>query len=204
MDVLEKEGQGLNLTREVRDGILNHSKGERDMFAPGQSRSATYEAEIVRIADAIAYINHDIGDAIRAGIISEEDLPEEALCVLGRSHSQRVNTMICDIVENSWAVSGAGGSATPPVICMSPRVAATTEGLRQFMFRRVYKIVSRHAEAENARSVVRKLYNYFTEHDKELPIEYPEGSGETQRRVVDFIAGMTDQYALRLAAEHQL
>jgi dGTPase len=203
VDVLEKDGQGLNLTWEVRDGILNHSKGEMDIFSAEQAAGATYEAEIVKIADAIAYINHDIGDAIRAGILSEDDLPAETVTVLGRSHSQRVNTMICDIVENSWGVSGAGSPGEVPVICMSPRVALATESLRRFMFQRVYKTLSRRSEAEHARSVVRKLYNYFTQHEDELPPEYRD-CGEERRRVVDYIAGMTDQYALHLAAEHNL
>ena len=203
VDVLEKDGQGLNLTWEVRDGILNHSKGEMDIFSAEQGRSATFEAEIVKIADAIAYINHDIGDAIRAGIISEDDLPADTPVVLGRSNSQRVNTMICDIVENSWGVSGDGNPDEVPVIGMSPRVALATEGLRRFMFQRVYKIISRRSEAEHARAVVRKLYNYFTEHEDELPPEYRDG-GEKKRRVVDYIAGMTDQYALGLDAEHNL
>ena len=204
VDLLENGGSGLNLTLEVRDGILNHSKNEKDMFAVMRRENETYEAEIVKIADAVAYINHDIGDAVRAGIICEEDLPGDACIVLGRSSSARVNTMVCDIVENSWSVSAAPVADRVPVIKMSSRAAAATEALRQFMFARVYRMLSDKPESEQARAVVRKLYRHFTQHPDRLPAEYLAPGTEHERAVADYIAGMTDHYAIQLSRELRL
>lgn len=198
VELLEKDGQGLNLTWEVRDGIKNHSKPEEDIFEESPGEAATLEGEVCRIADAIAYINHDIGDAVRAGVITEDDLPLSAVMVLGRFRSQRINTMVCDIILNSWAATGAD-TTTKPTIRMSHKVAEASNELRQFLFERVYYVRSAHKEAEKARKVVRRLYQYFVKHQDKLPPEYRFYSDEPERRVVDYIAGMTDQYALRLA-----
>jgi len=199
VEMLEKNGRGLNLTWEVRDGILNHSKGEKSLFGSDRVQSNTYEAEVVKISDAIAYINHDIGDALRAGLLTEGDLPKEASDILGHAHSKRVNTMVTDIVENSWAVSGNVESQAPPVIKMSKEVGWATDELRRFMFERVYNVVSENEDARQAREVLQSLYAYLIKHEEKLPPEYMSYSDETQRRVVDYIAGMTDQYALNLA-----
>jgi dGTPase len=204
VDLLEKGGRGLNLTWEVRDGILNHSKGGKSMFGQGWGHSNTYEAEVVKISDAIAYINHDIGDAVRAGILTEADLPQGASNMLGNSHSNRVNTMVTDIVENSWAVSGNIETPSPPVITMSPEVGRATDELRRFMFDRVYDVLSEQEDARHARSVVRGLYEYLIKHEERLPPEYLSYSDQTDRRVVDYIAGMTDRYALNLACEFNI
>jgi dGTPase len=201
VEKLEKGGCGLNLTWEVRDGILNHSKGEKSMFGHDWGRSSTYEAEVVKISDAIAYINHDIGDALRAGILTEDDLPKEASDILGHSHSKRVNTMVTDIVENSWAVSGNMKTQATPVIKMSTEVGQATDELRNFMFERVYNVLSENEDARHAREVLQRLYVYLIKHEEKLPPEYLSYSDETERRVVDYIAGMTDQYALNLARE---
>jgi len=198
-DFLEKDGQGLNLTWEVRDGILNHSKTKVDILGQGGGKPNTLEGEVCKISDAIAYINHDIGDAIRAEIITENDLPLSAVTVLGRFHSQRINTMVCDIIGYSWAVRGY--SPDNPAVGMSPQVLEATNILRQFLFERVYNINAAQKEAEKAREVVRRFYKYFNEHEDRLPAEYCIHSDETERRVVDYIAGMTDQYALRMAEE---
>ena len=200
VELLEKDGRGLNLTWEVRDGIKNHSKPEEDIFGESWGKVATLEGEVCRIADAIAYINHDIGDAIRAGIITEDNLPLSAVVVLGRFHSQRINTMVCDIIVNSWAATGTDTTAKP-TIRMSHKVAEASNELRRFLFERVYYVRSAHKEAEKAREVVRELYQYFVKHEERLPPEYRLYSDERQRRVVDYIAGMTDQSALRLADE---
>jgi dGTPase len=204
VDILENEGRGLNLTWEVRDGILNHSKSEKTMFGKDWGECHTYEAEIVKISDAIAYINHDIIDAIRAGILSEKDLPQKASASLGHSHSERINSMVCDIIENSWEVSGDIPVSVTPVIKMSPQVAQVTEDLRHFMFEKVYNILSDNVETERARNVIRGLYRHFVNFPDKLPVEYLKYSDEPERRAVDFIAGMTDQYALRLADELEL
>ena len=203
VDILEKDGQGLNLTWEVRDGILNHSKTRADILGQDWGKVNTLEGEVCKLADTVAYINHDIGDAIRAGIITENDLPLSAITMLGRFHSQRVNTMVCDIIDFSWAASGSN-TTDNPAIGMSPQVLEATNNLRDFLFARVYNVRSAQEEAEKARGVVRLLYKYFTEHEAKLPSEYHLYSDEVERRVLDYIAGMTDQYALRMAEELSL
>jgi len=203
VDLLENDGQGLNLTWEVRDGIVNHSKTRANIFGQSWGEVNTLEGEVCKIADVIAYINHDVGDSIRAGIITERDLPLSAVKILGISHSQRINTMVCDIIENSWAATGYN-TATKPTIQMSRQVQEVTDNLRQFLFDRVYNVQQAKQEAEKAREVVRQLYKYFVEYEDKLPPEYRSYSDETEQRVVDYIAGMTDQYALRIAEELEL
>jgi len=200
VDLLENDGQGLNLTREVRDGILNHSKERADILGDDSGKAATLEGQVCKIADAIAYINHDIGDAIRAGIITEGDLPISAIKVLGNNHRERINTMVSDIIEYSWSARGGETSASP-VISMSPHVLEATNTLRDFLFRRVYNLNSTETEAEKARDVVRRLFHYFIKHEDRLPAEYQAIGDNTERKVVDYIAGMTDQFATRLAEE---
>ncbi len=199
VDILEKDGCGLNLSWEVRSGILNHSKSEDSIFSPGQDEASSYEAEIVKITDAIAYINHDIGDAIRAGMLTESDLPKDAVSVLGHSSSARVNAMVSDIIASSWPVSGQTESHEKPVICMSQRMGEATDNLRRFLFARVYKVLTGTDSTQRARKVVYGLYHYLTTHQELLPPEYLRYSDDSTRRVVDYIAGMTDLYALRLA-----
>ncbi len=198
VDLLENDGQGLNLTWEVRDGILNHSKPEENIFGKNWGKVSTFEGEVCKIADIIAYINHDIGDAIRADVLTEGDLPLSTVKVLGSSHRERINTMVCDIIENSWGVTGCD-TTNKPSIKMSPQVLKATNTLRQFLFSRVYNVQSAQSEADRARGVVRKLYNYFIKHPDELPPEYRFYSDEVEQRVIDYIAGMTDHYALNLA-----
>jgi dGTPase len=203
VDLLEKDGQGLNLTWEVRDGILNHSKTKVDMLGEGSGKANTLEGQVCKIADVIAYINHDIGDALRAGIITESDLPAGPISVLGRSHSQRINTMVSDVIVSNWAATG-DSRAEPHTITMSHRILEATNALRDFLFDQVYNVRSAQEESEKAREVVRLLYQYFSEHETKLPAEYRCGSDETERRVVDYVAGMTDHYALRMAEELSL
>ena len=203
VDLLEKNGQGLNLTWEVRDGILNHSKTRVDILGQGWGKVNTLEGEVCKIADTVAYTNHDIGDAIRAGIITENDLPLSAITILGRFHSQRINTMVCDIIDYSWTASGYN-TIDNPTIGMSHQVLEATNNLREFLFDRVYNVRSAQEEAERAREVVRLLYHYFNEHEDKLPPEYCFYGDDTEQRIVDYIAGMTDQYALRLAEELSL
>jgi len=201
VDLLENDGRGLNLTFEVRDGILNHSKSRSDVLSDEWGKVNTLEGEIVRMADIIAYINHDIGDAIRAGVITERDLPLDAVKVLGISHSQRINIMVGDIIDSSWAASGYDKIRIEnPKITMSPEILDATNVLREFLFKRVYYVKGAEEESEKAREVVCRLYEYFTKHEDELPQEYLISSDGTQRRVVDYIAGMTDQYAQRVVA----
>jgi dGTPase len=201
VDCLENDGRGLNLTREVRDGILKHSKERADILGEGEGKASTIEGEVCKVADAIAYINHDIGDAIRAGIITDGDLPLSAIKVLGVTHSQRINTMVCDVIHNSWMVTGCDIINNVPLIIMSNEILSAANVLRDFLFERVYDLRSAQEESEKAREVIRKLYRYFNHNEDRLPAEYRLSSNETERRVVDYIAGMTDHYALRLAEE---
>ncbi len=203
VDLLENNGRGLNLTWEVRDGILNHSKPEDNMFGKDWGKVGTLEGEVCKISDIIAYVNHDIGDAIRADILTDGDLPLSAVRVLGNTHGERINAMVCDIIESSWGVTGYETTINPS-IKMSPPILEATNTLRQFLFDRVYNVQSAKREADKAREVVRKLYKFFTKNPDKLPSEYSVFGDKVERRAVDYIAGMTDQYAVRLAEELSL
>jgi len=185
VEVLENRGEGLNLTREVRQGILSHS---------GKVMPETVEAECVRRADRIAYLNHDLDDALRAGILQPFELPEDCLHVLGHSHRERINTMITDIVSQSE------GS---PHISMSETVETAMTGLREFMFERVYRNGWRDPEEARCDYVLRHLFEYYCEHPGEMPDEfvmigYRDG---IERSVCDFLSCMTDRYATRTFQE---
>lgn len=182
VEVLEKDGQGLNLTWEVRDGILNHRTS---------GNPSTLEGRIVRLSDKIAYINHDIDDAIRARLFKEEDLPREYTDVLGHSVRERLDTMIRDIILNSM---------DRPVIAMSEGMEEAMQGLRQWMFANVYKSDIPKAEEKKAQHMIAQLYGYYMKHIEKLPVEYVllmVNGGEKKSRVVcDYIAGMSDIYAI--------
>jgi dGTPase len=197
VDILEKDGRGLNLTWEVREGILKHAKTGADILGEEWGSVDTLEGQVCKIADIIAYINHDIGDAVRAGILSEDDLPPQAVAILGHSHSERINTLVSDVVNFSWAATGADSGT--PSIGMGQVTQEAANTLRQFLFKKVYNID--RDEAERAREVVRILYQYFTAHDEALPQEYKRGDDSVERRVVDYISGMTDNYALSIAEQ---
>jgi len=199
VECLEKGGSGLNLTYEVRDGILNHSKSGIDLFDSKWDFPATLEAQICKIADPIAYINHDLNDAIRAGLITEEDLPQVALSVLGYSHSQRINTLVCDIIDSSWAATGAGENQEKPSITMSSNVLEAANLLRNFLFDRVYKVCASNEDTEKARATVSLLYRYYSRNPDKMPEDCWTTKENVERKAVDYIAGMTDQYAFRMA-----
>jgi dGTPase len=199
VDLLEKDGRGLNLTWEVRDGIVNHSKSRAQVLGSEWGTVSTLEGEIVKLSDLVAYVNHDSDDAIRAGIIRENDLPKPATKILGDSPSARIDTMVCDVIEHSWTVTGI--KDTRPGISMSPPVLKATGVLRDFLFERVYNVQSALVETEKAREVIRFLYDYFMNHPEKLPPEYLLHSDVKWRGVVDYIACMTDQYALKTAEE---
>jgi dGTPase len=201
VEFLEKDGKGLNLTWEVRDGIINHSKSGVAVLGKDWGEVGTLEGEVVKISDAVGWINHDIGDAIRAGILNNDDLPHEAAAVLGNSHSQRINTMVSDIIKHSWEVRNCDIIKERPAIKMSPEVLAAANVLRDFLFERVYDPLSALKENEKAREVIRYLYDYFKKHEDKMPEEYRFHRDNTERRVVDYIAGMTDLYAFRMAEQ---
>jgi dGTPase len=195
VDLLEKEGQGLNLTWEVRDGILNHSKGQAEILGDGWGDANTLEGQICKVADIVAYVNHDVEDAIRAGIISQNDLPEPVLETLGYVHSQRINTLVRDIINCSWQVSGNDNSSYA-TISMSPEVLDVTNMLRQFLFDKVYYPSLTKEDSVRAQKVLRLLYSHFLKHEDRLPQEFASLPDNSERKVIDYIAGMSDQYAL--------
>ncbi len=181
VDVLEQEGEGLNLTWEVRDGILCHS---------GKQAPATLEGECVCRADRIAYLNHDLDDALRAGVLKPFELPGDCLKVLGQTHGERIDTMIRDIVYSSQDTEH---------LQMTALVQSAMDGLREFMFERVYRDAWRAAEEARCDHVMKGLFQYYSAHPGEMPDEYlligyKEG---TDRAVCDFLSGMTDRYAVR-------
>lgn len=199
VEVLENEGKGLNLTREVREGILKHSKSRAGIMGENWETSSTFEGQLCKLADSIAYVNHDIGDALRAGLITLEDLPRSTFSVLGDSHSSRINTLVSDLVERSWGITGLEGEHVPQMIAMSPHILEAMNTLRDFLFERVYNANAMKAEMENAREVIRSLFNHFTRNPHRLPEEFTRHSEDVDLWVVDYIAGMTDQYALMIA-----
>lgn len=182
VEVLEKDGKGLNLTKEVRDGILNHRTS---------GHPSTLEGCVVRLSDKIAYINHDIDDAIRAKIFLESEIPAQYTDVLGHSVRERLNTMIHDIIYQSM---------DRPEICMSPGMEDAMQGLRSWLFEHVYKNEIPKAEEGRAQQLIVSLYRYYMEHVIELPEEYllmMVQKNEAKERVVcDYIAGMSDSYAI--------
>ena len=200
VDFLEKDGQGLNLTWEVRDGILHHSKGQAEILGKDWGDVNTLESQICKIADIVAYVNHDVEDAIRANIITQNDLPELVTDTLGHTHSQRINTLVCDIISCSLT-SGDPGNLPKPSIGISPDVIRAITSLRQFLFDRVYNPSLAKEETIKARKILRLLYYHFLRHTDELPQEFASLPNNRERKVADYIAGMTDQYALRLSEE---
>ncbi len=181
VEKLENGGRGLNLTWEVRDGIVNHT---------GHHQAATLEGVVVKFADRIAYINHDIDDAIRAGVIRNEDIPAELCDILGRTHSERINTMVTSVVRAS-----EGKNA----VCMDDTVGQATEALRDFMFQNVYLNPIAKKEDSKAKRLLEDLYDYFLQNPDRLPEEYACRSGDSSaQRVCDYISGMTDRYAINM------
>ena len=205
VDQLEKDGQGLNLTWEVRQGIASHSKARGDFLAESliDSNGAplTLEAQILRLADSVAYLNHDIADASRSGILRESDLPDEVNRILGKSHAQRINTLVADAVYTSWPASGDGIDLErgAPVIGLSPETRQAMMLLREFMFERVYLPLGRSSESEAARDVVRALYSHFLSNPEEVPPPYFGPDIAPEQAAVDYLSGMTDHYAIRVA-----
>ena len=186
VDVLESGGsdrRGLNLTEEVRDGILNHT---------GSVTPFTLEGQVVKISDRIAYINHDIDDAIRSGVITVEDLPEESILVLGRTHKQRIDTLVRDMIEHTAGQKTAG---------LSEEKFRVMNELRAFMFRSVYHNpnVRRAEDMPKVSTIVTSLYEYYADHPEELPAELRRMSEDFDAAELakDHVASMTDRYAMR-------
>ena len=184
VEILEKDGKGLNLTKEVRDGILNHRSS---------GKPSTMEGKIIRLSDKIAYINHDIDDAIRGGILCEESLPSEYTDILGHSTKERLNTLIHDIIYESMDKDD---------ICMSEDVKYAMTELRRFMFKSVYTNPVAKSEEIKATKMLKEMYYYFIDHLDEIPEEFRNletlKNEQPERVVCDYIAGMSDQYAINV------
>ena len=180
VDLLERDGQGLNLTYEVRMGILGHT---------GPHIPETLEGQVVRWSDRIAYVNHDIDDAIRAGIITNDDIPREISNVLGHNHSQRINALVIDMIRTSRE-AGA--------VVLSPQVEQALDQLRSFMFERVYRNPVAKGQESKAKDMLQRLFDYYIQNPQAMPADFqPQLSFDgMERTVCDYIAGMTDNYAV--------
>ena len=182
VEKLEHNGEGLNLTWEVRDGIVNHS---------GDNKASTLEGVIIKFADRIAYINHDIDDSIWGGIITNDDIPKEIRKVLGDKHSERINTMVSSVIT-------ASGDSDD--IVMTDEVGAATNELRDFLFKNVYFNPKAKKEESKAKELLESLYYYYQKDPEKLPDVYKRNIDDegVDRCVCDFISGMTDRYAIEL------
>jgi dGTPase len=183
VELLEYGGRGLNLTWEVRDGILNHTWSQPD--------PATLEARVVRFADRIAYLNHDLDDGVRAGVITAADIPADLTEKLGASHGKRIATLVMAVVEASRGTSG---------VEMVPEILEAMDSLRRFLFERVYLTPLLGDDRERAERIIHELFAHFRDHPDALPAEERTIPGDASTRVADFIAGMTDGYAIRTHA----
>jgi len=182
VETLEREGRGLNLTDAVRDGIIGHSGRARE--------PSTLEGRIVRLVDRIAYINHDIDDAVRAGVIATDDLPAEPIAILGQSGSHRIDALVHDLVEHSEAAGE---------IVQGSVIGNAMAELRSFMFERVYLRPETAREHAKIAFVVRSLFDHYCAHPEDIPASIPDG--DLPHRVTDYLAGMTDRFCIRAFEE---
>jgi dGTPase len=201
VDKLERDGRGLNLTFEVRDGILKHSKGYGDIISENPEENAcTVEGRVVRIADIMAYLNHDLDDACRSGVIDEKQVPKSCSRILGPTHADRATSMIRDLVFSSYVDNGEF------CLQMSDEVFAAMTDLRRFLYDNVYRSPKVHNEFVKARKVLIELYLYFLDHPQRLETESakvglvsPRNDDRSlERKTCDFIASMTDSHAMEL------
>jgi dGTPase len=193
VELLERDGKGLNLTFEVRDGILKHSKGKGEILTEEfGDMPCTCEGKLVRIGDIIAYINHDIDDAMRAGLILPNDIPRDCLERLGDSHGRRIDTMVKNIIEQAQGTE-------PLKIGLSESVLEATVKLRDFLYERVYDLPQVHEDFHKSAKILRELYAYYLEKKKAFWQEAGEAYARepVERAISDFIAGMTDRYAFK-------
>lgn len=181
VEFLENDGEGLNLTWEVKDAILNHS---------GSNEASTLEGIVVKLADRIAYINHDIDDAIRAGVLTINDIPKEIIKTLGRGHSERINTMVRSVIDESYE---------KPFVKMSDEISEATNELRSFMFESVYHNRTVKAEEDKAIDMIKTLFEYYKKNHVEMPKLYRDNCEKDgiDRSVCDYISSMTDRYAIK-------
>jgi len=208
VDTIEREGNGLNLTHEVRQGIENHSKPQGDFMSPNMVNGLSLEAQIVRISDAIAYLNHDLLDAFRANVLEPGDIPKSIFLHLGASHGERVDTIVNDIVKESWYVSGINTPKSVDndpecVIKMSNNIRDIVNKFRSFMFNHVYVPEDKGKQGHAAREIIRLLFNYYLKNPESVPKQYSKINSDKRQAAVDYISGMTDQYAINTAEKMQ-
>lgn len=191
VDLLEKNGQGLNLTNDVRFGIVHHSKPDDELSASFTGVSASLEGEVLRLADAVAYMNHDWDDAVRAGIVANDDLPARVVERLGLSHAQRIDTLVTDVIASSDV------ELTEPTVQMSAETLGAANEMRAFLFERVYYPLNRTPNTVKAQGVIAALCEHYLGHIEEMPAEYRQREGDPPERLVaDYVASMTDRYAI--------
>ena len=209
VEYLERDGRGLNLAEQVRDGILKHSKLRESVAAEGWGVASTLEGQIVKLADSIAYLAHDIDDALRAGVITQAQIPAEYLEAFGVTTGERLEALVSDIVDYNWRVAADQGATWREAVGngvalgLSPRTLELMNGLREFMFRNVYTESAAKADVPKTKFVIRALFEHFCKQPGRLPAEFGDNDREEplQRRVADYIAGMTDRYAIKVFNE---
>ncbi|HBT03442.1 MULTISPECIES: deoxyguanosinetriphosphate triphosphohydrolase [Thermodesulfobacterium] len=193
VEKLEKDGRGLNLTFEVKEGILKHSKGMGPILSKGSDKPSTLEAEIVRVSDVIAYVNHDVDDALRAGMIDLKDLPQNSKKILGETHAQRISTLVKSIVYSTR-------EANYSEIVMEDKVLSALTELREFLFEKIYFSQSVRKEFEKAKRLLLQLFEFYDKNFENIPYfikaksVFPDEPKE--RLIADYISGMTDRYAI--------
>lgn len=185
VDRIEKDGRGLNLTYEVRNGIATHTSGRMP---------DTLEGQIVRISDRVAYINHDVDDALRAGILKESDIPEEIKCALGNSHSVRIDTIIKDVIN---------ASTSSGFICMSPGISFVFDSFHGFMFENVYTNLRAKSEEKKVYGILKGIFDYYVKNPDKLPSDYRNIAKQDglRRATADYVSGMTDKFAMSQYSE---
>ena len=192
VEKLEAGGNGLNLTWEVRDGILKHSKGAGAVFTKqDQGRPATLEGQVVRVSDIIAYVNHDVDDAIRSGLIQPNDVPKQVMEILGHSHSQRINTLVSDVIHSSL-------NEGLQSITMSPDILKGMLDLRQFLYQSVYSLSIPKQELLKAKKILSDLYYFLVENQESFLSKSKQPGDTVEQTATDFAAGMTDRFAINL------
>jgi dGTPase len=209
VEYLERGGRGLNLAEQVRDGILKHSKLREGVEAEGWGVANTLEGQIVKLSDSIAYLAHDIDDALRAAVIRQEEIPAEYLEAFGTTTGERIEALVSDVVDFNWRVAlGEGATWREAVgngfaIGLSPETLRLMNGLREFMFKNVYTESSAKADVPKTKFVIHALFKHFCQHPDRLPGEFRANPRDepVERRVADYIAGMTDRFALKVFTE---
>ncbi len=194
VEYLENDGKGLNLTEPVRNGILRHSKGRSSIMQSHKLDPDSLEGEVLKLSDGIAYMNHDLDDAIRAGIITDADIPAEVLRVLGNRHSERINTLVADVIQESDVISPDGH------IRMSEGTREAADVLRDFLYESVYDPINQLPHTHQMQEIVKTHFNYFMQHEDEMPELYAvaRNNDPIERRVADYVASMTDRFAMDL------